>query len=139
MIQSVVSSGCNQLMVNMGSVCGRYYKPVVVVCCTSVQCSVGLGGPDELVIATSYTNISAVHCYQRVTPRHWLIEQELLQDKQVKFVFSDSSVSDNIGGGVMSYKDECGQGDCLVVDEMVQASKDDDFVVNCIAVQETCS
>ena len=129
-------------MVDMGSVCGRYYKPVVAVCCTSAQqCSVGLdeqAGPDELVIVTSYANTSAMRCYQQIAPRHCLIKHELL-NKQVKFVFSDSSVSDNISDGVMSYKDECGQGDCLVVDEMVQASKDDDFVVNCIAVQETCS
>ena len=110
------------------------------MCCTNVQqCSVGLdkqAGPDELVIVTSYTNTSTMW---QIIPRHCLIEQELLQDKQGNFVFSDSSVNDNISGDVMSYKDECGQGDCLVVDEMVQASKDDDFVVNCITVQETFS
>ena len=47
---------------------------------------------------------------------------------------------DHLVSCLVSYK--CGQGDCLVVDKMIQVigrqvTSKDDFVVNCVAVQET--
>jgi len=87
-------------MVDMGSVCGRYHKPAVVVCCcTSVQqCSVGLGGPDELVIATSYTNTSAMHCHHQqaktlslLSKRMSIPEQDQLAENTTTNHLSSSS------------------------------------------------
>jgi len=148
-MQSVVSSCCSQLMVDMGSVCGRYYKPVVVACCcTSVQqCSVGLdeqAGPDELVIAT---NTSAVQSHQITNSA---IEKNLSGQLQVQDEDNYSCCSSNVNKIVLfpsddgSYKDESfkfGQRNCLIADEVMQQNqttlKDYDFIVNCVAVQET--
>ena len=51
-------------MVDMGSVYGRYYKPVVMLCCSTgvQQCPVGPDEQGEPVTATSCTITLAVHC-----------------------------------------------------------------------------
>jgi len=132
-------------MGSMGSVCG---KPVVIVCCTGVQqCPVGLDEqvePDELVIATSLAITSVVRYHDRITHTHFPVEKtssSLLQEKQDIFRYCSSSINTSD----VSYKDEsnkCVQGECLVVD-MVQVvgrqvtAKDDNFAVNCVAVQES--
>jgi len=141
-MQSVVSSCFNQLTVDMGSVCGRYYKPVVVVCCctSAQQCSVGLdeqAGPDELVI----NNTSSVYFHQITSSTMEKTASGQLQDEGSYSFCSSSNISKGPSDDG-SYEDEsykCGQGgDCLVVDEMVQMTpKNNGFAVNCVAVQET--
>jgi len=198
-MQSVVSCYCNQLMVDIGSVCGRYYKPVVMICCCTAvqQCPVGQEEQDELVIATSYAITLAVHCHQRlgnildiskpkqnqfsfpgsstkrdqqssgsdISSKETGKDDHIQQCKQVgqdELVIAASSYSwynhDYIHTIVCRYcreevnscyykdhlvncleSNKCGQGECLVVDKMVQvtSSSDNGFVVNCVAVQES--
>jgi len=137
-------------MVDKAGVCRRYYKPVVMVCgCTGVQpCAIGLDEqvePDELVIATSFAITSVVRYHDRIAHTHFPVEKtssSLLQEKQDIFSYCCSTFNSSD----VSYKDESynyGQGECLVVDKMVQVagrqvtSDNDDFVVNCVAIQES--
>ena len=118
-------------MVDMTSLYGRYYKPVVMVCCcTGVQqCAVGLDEqvePDELVIATSFAITSVVRYHDRITHTHFPVEKtssSLLQEKQDIFNYCCSSINTSD----VSYKDKsskCGQGECLVVDKMYKWQED---------------
>jgi len=152
-MQSVVSCYCNQLMVDRGSVCGRYYKPVVMVCCCTgtQQCLDERVKPDELVIATSFAITSAVRYHDQFTHTHFPVEKTTstqLQETQDLIKYNCSSINNSwtFFSSDVSYEDESykrGQGECLVVDKMVQVtrrkvlSKNDDFVVNCVAVQES--
>ena len=205
-MQSVFSYYCNQLMVNMCSVCGRYYKPVAC-CCTGVQqCPVGL---DEEVEPDKLASYASVHCHHQLASTYssLLVKniskpeknqldlhggstkrdqpssssdinnketvkddlgdhiQQCRQVGQDELVIAASSYNwyshdyihtivcrycreevnscyyeDHLVSCLVSYK--YGQGDCLVVDKMVQVTErqvtsKDDFVVNCVAVQET--
>jgi len=152
-MQSVVSCCCNQLMVDMGSVCRRYYKPAVMVCCCTgiQQCLDEQVKPDELVMATSFAIASAVHYHHQFMHTHFPMEKiasTQLQETQNLIKYNCTSINNSctFSSSDVSCEDEsynCGQGECLVVDKMVRVierqviSKDYDFVVNCVAVQES--
>jgi len=87
----------------------------------------GQVGQDELVLAASSHNWYS-HDYIHTTVCRYCREEAngcFYENHLVNYLESN----------------KCGQGNCLIVDKMVQvtSSSDNGFIVNCVAVQETCT